>query len=109
MAILCADWYTMDTCADALHQRRLPFSVRKRAGDYNPSADAIQIMTMKVSKGLEFPVVALPGVGYMPAKGEDEHEAARVFYVAATRATQRLVIGVGGDGGFDGFGKRLGS
>ena len=34
----------------------------------------------------------------MPAKGEDEQEAARVFYVAATRATQRLVIGVGGDG-----------
>ncbi len=50
----------------------------------------------KVSKGLAFPVVALPGVGHMPAKGEDEHEAARVFYLAATRATQRLVIGVGG-------------
>jgi superfamily I DNA/RNA helicase len=56
-------------------------------------------MTMKVSKGLEFPVVALPGVGHMPAAGEDEKEAARVFYVAATRATQRLVIGVSGDGG----------
>jgi superfamily I DNA/RNA helicase len=55
---------------------------------------------MKVSKGLEFPVVTLPGVGHMPAKGDDEQEAARVFYVAATRATQRLVIGVGGDGGF---------
>ena len=47
---------------------------------------------MKVSKGLEFPVVALPGVGHMPAKGEDEQKTARVFYVAATRATQRLVI-----------------
>ena len=55
---------------------------------------------MQVSKGLEFPVVALPGVGHMPANGEDEQEAARVFYMAATRATQRLVIGVGGDGGF---------
>ena len=55
---------------------------------------------MKVSKGLEFPVVALPGLGHMPAKGEDEQEAARVFVVAATQATQRLVIGVGGDGGF---------
>jgi Nuclease-related domain/UvrD-like helicase C-terminal domain/AAA domain len=100
MAILCADWKTMDLCADALHQRKLPFNVRKRSGDYNPAADAIQIMTMKVSKGLEFPVVALPGVGHMPAAGEDEQEAARVFYVAATRATQRLVIGVGGEGGF---------
>ena len=59
---------------------------------------------MKVSKGLEFPVVALPGVGHMPVKGEDEQEAARVFYVAAPRATQRLVIGVGGD---EGFGTRL--
>ena len=69
--------------------------VRKRSGDYNPRADAIQAITMKVSKGLEFPVVALPGVGHMPAPGEDEKEAARVFYVAATRATQRLVMGVG--------------
>ncbi len=106
MAILCADWKTMDLCADALAQRKLPFNMRKRAGDFNPSANAIQIMTMKVSKGLEFPVVALPGVGHMPAPGEDEKEAARVFYVAATRATQRLVIGVGGDGG---FGARLGT
>ena len=50
-------------------------------------------MTMKVNKGLEFPIVALPGVGHLPAVGEDEKEAARVFYVAATRAAQRLVLG----------------
>ena len=60
---------------------------------------------MKVSKSLEFPVVELPDVGHMPVPGEDEKEAARVFCVAATRATQRLVMGVGGDGG---FGVRLG-
>ena len=56
-------------------------------------------MTMKVSKGLEFPVVALSCVGNMPAKGGNEQEAARVFFVAAMRATHRLVIEVGGDGG----------
>ncbi len=104
MAILCADWKIMDSCSDALYQRKLPFNVRKRSGDFSPGANAIQIMTMKVSKGLEFPVVALHGVGYMPTSGEDEQEAARVFYVAATRATQRLTIGVSGDGG---FGRRL--
>ncbi len=49
---------------------------------------------------LEFPVVVLPGVGHMPAPGEDKKEAARVFHVAATRATQRLVVAVGGDGAF---------
>ena len=92
----------METCADARHQRKLPFNVRKYSGDYNLGANAIQIMTMKVSNGLEFPVVALPGVGHKPAQGEDEQEAARVFYVAATRATQRLVIGVGGGSAFAG-------
>jgi hypothetical protein len=91
-------------CADALYQRKLPFNVRKKTGQFDPSADTIQIMTMHASKGLEFPVVALPGVGHMPAAGDDEQEAARVFYVAATRATQRLVIGVGGNGM---FGKQL--
>ena len=75
-------------------------------GPYHPGADAIQVMTMHASEGLEFPVVALPGIGHMPAPGEDEKEAARMFYVAATRATQRLVMGVGGDGG---FGQRLGT
>lgn len=106
MAILCADWKTMDTCAVALHKRKLPFNVRKRSGDYNPAANAIQIMTMKVSKGLEFPVVALPGVGHIPNGSDGGQEAARVLYVAATRATHRLVVGVGGDGV---FGKRLGA
>jgi hypothetical protein len=104
MAVLCADWKTMDLCASALAQRKLPHRVRKKSGDYQPGADAIQVMTMKVSKGLEFPVVALPGVGHMPAPGEDKKEAARVFYVAATRATQRLVITTSGD---EGFGKSL--
>jgi hypothetical protein len=100
MAILCHDYFTMELCAKALEKRQLPFNMRKKAGDFNPGANAIQIMTMKVSKGLEFPVVALPGVGHMPAAGEDEKDAARVFYVAATRATQRLVIGAKGEGNF---------
>ncbi|MCB8745944.1 NERD domain-containing protein [Rhodoferax sp. U2-2l] len=99
MAILCRDWQTMDLCATALHQRGVPHSVRKRTGDFQPAADHIHVMTMHASKGLEFPVVALPGVGHMPAPGEPEKDEARLFYVAATRATQRLVLGVGGDGG----------
>jgi hypothetical protein len=37
----------------------------------------------------------------MPAPGEDEREEARLFYVGAT---QRLIIGMDGDGG---FGRRL--
>ena len=92
-------------CARTLAQRKLPVENRLGSGDFDPTSNkmkvmTMKVMTMKVSKGLEFPVVALPGVGHMPAAGEDEKEAARVFYVAATRATQRLVMGVGGDGEF---------
>ena len=74
--------------------------MRKRTGEFNPAADANQIMTMEVSNGLEFLVLALPGVGHMPAQGEDEQEAVRVFYVGATRATQRLVITASGSAQF---------
>jgi len=100
MAVLCADYDTLYLMGRTFTQRKLPHRLRERSGDFNPAANAIQVMTMKVSKGLEFPLVALPGVGHMPAAGEDEKEAARVFYVAATRATQKLVMGVGGKCGF---------
>ena len=53
-------------------------------------------MTLHARKRLEFPVVALVGAGRMPAEGEE----ARLFYVGATRATQRLVIGARGGGKF---------
>ncbi len=104
MAILCPNYETRDLCAQVLHQRQIPLQMRRSPGDFDPASDTIKVMTMKASKGLEFPIVALPGVGHMPAAGEDETEAARVFYVAATRATQRLVIGVGGPSA---FGQRL--
>lgn len=100
MAILCRDYAVMEACAKALSHRRLPHQVRKRSGDFNPAQDVIRVMTMMVSKGLEFPVVAIPGVGAMPTPGEDEKEEARLFYVAATRATERLILTVSGDGGF---------
>lgn len=100
MAVLCADWKTRDLCAKVLRQRGLPLENRVSTGDFDPGSDKIKVMTMHASKGLEFPVVALPGVGHMPAPGEDEKEAAQLFYVAATRATLRLVLGVGGDGVF---------
>ena len=98
---ICVLATTSGKPANAPAQRKWPHRVRYKSASFNPSTNAIQVMTiqvmtMQVSEGLAFPVVALPGVRHMPAAGEDEKEAARVFYVAATRATQRLVIGVGG-------------
>ena len=100
MAIICRHYSEMDECAGVLRQRGLPHQVRKGAGSFDPAADTIKVLTMHASKGLEFPVVALVGAGNMPAKGEDEREEAKLFYVGATRATHRLVIGLSGGGRF---------
>lgn len=100
MAILCRHWSEMDLCAEVLARRHLPHQVRKKVGQFDPTHNSIKVMTLHASKGLEFPVVALVGVGHMPAEGEDEREEARLFYVGATRATQRLLIGASGGGKF---------
>lgn len=54
--------------------------------------DAVKLVTMHSSKGLEFPFVIIPGLGSLPKPGKDEAEEARLLYVAMTRATERLVL-----------------
>ena len=41
----------------------------KAKKQFKPSADSVKLMTMHSSKGLEFPVVAVSGIGDMPADG----------------------------------------
>ena len=56
--------------------------------------DAVQIMTMHVSKGLEFDIVFALGVSERtpPADVEVEAEKERLLYVAMTRAKRRLYL-----------------
>lgn len=100
MAIICRHYTEMERCAAVLRHRQLPHEIRKGSGTFNPLADTIKLLTMHVSKGLEFPVVAISGTGQMPEDGQDEADEARLFYVAATRATQRLFIPLSGEGKF---------
>ena len=100
MAIICRHYAEMERCAAVLRHRLLPHEIRKGTGTFNPLADSIKLLTMHVSKGLEFPVVAISGMGQMPEEGQDEADEARLFYVAATRATQRLFIPLSGEGKF---------
>lgn len=81
----------MEECARALARRRLPHQVRKGSGDFRPLEDSIKVMTMHVSKGLEFPIVALIGKSGPHDQDQQENEA-RLLYVAATRATTQLLI-----------------
>jgi DNA helicase-2/ATP-dependent DNA helicase PcrA len=56
--------------------------------------DAVKIMTVHASKGLEFPVVFVMGLNQdtFPSKRGDIEEERRLFYVAITRAKERLYI-----------------
>jgi exodeoxyribonuclease V beta subunit len=57
-------------------------------------ADSVQIMTMHVSKGLEFDVVFALGVGTRTPECDEEAESEKLrqLYVALTRAKRRLYI-----------------
>jgi DNA helicase-2/ATP-dependent DNA helicase PcrA len=61
------------------------------------NADVVKMMTIHAAKGLEFPVVFVAGIeeGLFPSgmsinSREDLEEERRLFYVAVTRAKQRL-------------------
>jgi superfamily I DNA/RNA helicase len=54
--------------------------------------DQVKLVTMHSSKGLEFPFVAIPDLGALPAPGRNPAEEARLLYVAMTRATEQLLL-----------------
>ena len=66
---------------------------------YDENADAVTLMTIHSSKGLEFPVVFLPGMeeGIFPGQQSigsptEIEEERRLAYVAITRAKKSLII-----------------
>lgn len=60
--------------------------------NYNPAEESIKLLTMHSSKGLEFPIVCVPGLGYMPKENQEIADEARLMYVAMTRAIDQLII-----------------
>jgi DNA helicase-2/ATP-dependent DNA helicase PcrA len=92
--------------------------------DLDPDADAVAVLTVHKAKGLEFPIVYLPGLVAgrfptpnrrdplaMPAALVDElaadddvqlREERRLFYVAMTRARDELVLSYASDYGGNG-------
>ncbi|CAN5851784.1 nuclease-related domain-containing DEAD/DEAH box helicase [soil metagenome] len=92
MAVICRHHTVMDECAKVLEERMLPHQVRKGLGTFDPEADTIKVMSMHASKGLEFGVVALMGVGELVGNAVADPDEARLFYVAATRARRKLLI-----------------
>jgi hypothetical protein len=67
---------------------------------FSDQQDSVRVITMHSSKGLEFPLVAIPGIGMMPDENSDVEDEARLLYVAMTRATSSLVMSCNDDSAF---------
>lgn len=60
---------------------------------YAADEDKVTVITMHSCKGLEFPVVVIPGAADLVSGGAElPAQEARLLYVAMTRATRELVV-----------------
>ena len=80
--------------ATALEQFLEEATLAVEVDDYDASIDAVSLMTIHAAKGLEFPEVILCGVeeGSLPRENGDLEEERRLFYVAVTRAKERVSL-----------------
>lgn len=95
MALLYRTKRVGDNMAGHLRRTGIPF--RQIGGNAAKAGqrladDTVKLTTFHSSKGLEFPVVAIPGVRRPAGDGPEAKEQARLFYVAMTRAIDRLVL-----------------
>lgn len=60
--------------------------------NFSENENTVKFLTMHSCKGLEFPLVAIPGVGRLGVNEQRKDEEARLLYVAMTRATRELLV-----------------
>lgn len=95
MAIVYRSKFMSDRIYRLFQQSQIPIewvNQNSASRSYRPDVDSIKLITMHSSKGLEFPVVLIPGVGYLPNPYENSLEEARLLYVAMTRAINQLIM-----------------
>lgn len=95
MAVLHRHGWQGGTLRDALDAAGIPCHLADSKGGKQALfavEDCVKLVSMHSSKGLEFPLVVIPGLGQLPKAGDDEAAEARLLYVAMTRATERLIL-----------------
>ena len=99
MALLYRWGTTGEAAAQRLKQAHIPYQlVGKRAGQspLDTRADSVKVLTFHSSKGLEFPIVAIPRLNRPTPGAEKSKDEAKLLYVAMTRAIDRLVLTTSG-------------
>lgn len=97
--ISTAQTYEMSTDNPSLSEFLEEVALVSDVDKYDESADAVVLMTIHSAKGLEFPIVFLPGMeeNIFPSyrslsEDADMEEERRLAYVAITRAKKKLYI-----------------
>jgi superfamily I DNA/RNA helicase len=90
--------FEMRPVEQALARRQLAFqSMNSQAfRRFDWQRPSVKLLTMHSAKGLEFPLVFVAGLQALPMRDESMEDAARLLYVAMTRATQDLVLSANG-------------
>ncbi len=92
MAVLYPRNYIGKRFAEILATHEVPVDVAKEHGNrIQTERDAVRFLTMHSAKGLEFPCVAIGGLGELK-KPEDIEDDVRLTYVAITRATHEAFV-----------------
>lgn len=100
MAVIYRHRSIGDEVSRALSRRGIPFQLPDSKHPFVPGQDGVSVVTMHSSKGLEFPLVYIPGIGAPFAHSEEPSDEAKLLYVAMTRATHELVMTHGADSPF---------
>jgi superfamily I DNA/RNA helicase len=79
-----------------LHRHGLPLALALKweQDGIDFEIEAVSLLSIHASKGLEFPIVFIAGCDHqvLPWKDADYDEERRIFYVGLTRASERLFI-----------------
>ena len=95
MAVVHRNYFMGKEATHRLRSQGIPvdwLQESKASRHYRSDEDSVKVITLHSSKGLEFPVVAIPGLGFLPYEDSDLQDEVRLMYVGMTRAMDRLIM-----------------
>jgi superfamily I DNA and RNA helicase len=93
MAVVYPEHWLGQQIAEVLRKHDIPVDVAKNNKNrVSLSRSAVRMLSMHTAKGLEFPCVAVGGLGLIGRHGEVLDDCVRLAYVAITRATHEAFL-----------------
>jgi hypothetical protein len=93
MACLYPEHWIGERVAQVLAKHEVPIDLAKNNRNrVSTKRAAVRFLSMHTAKGLEFPCVAIAGLGSLGRHGEPVEECVRLTYVGVTRATHEALL-----------------